>query len=230
MSSGTPASSPPAVCGSNSSGAQRVRERGFAVADRRGAGAGSPAAARTGMPAATVSAAPSSSGNAASSISASIPAARVISTRWPDEAEAGDVGAGGCAVGDAGSAPRRARRRCIDASAASIQRPRAAEPRVRGEQRAGAQRLGQDQRLARLQAVLAQDARKALVDQPVHGEAQRELAALAGVAADQRAAGLVEHRDGAAHQLEQRRPRLRARGPGARSRSPVAVCGSAPMA
>jgi hypothetical protein len=72
---------------------------------------------------------------------------------------------------------------------------------VRGEQGAGADRLGQDQRVAGAHAALGQHAGQALVDQAVDGEAQRQFAALAGVAADQGAAGLVEHGDGTGHHL-----------------------------
>jgi hypothetical protein len=68
-----------------------------------------------------------------------------------------------------------------------------------------------------------------LVDQAVDGEAQRQFAALAGVAADQRAAGFIEHLDGAGHHLEQRVLDL-ASSPGGTVAMAVADCGSAPMA
>ena len=73
---------------------------------------------------------------------------------------------------------------------------------MRREQRAGADRLGEDQRVARPHAALAHHRAETFVDQAVDREPQRQLASLAGMAADQRAAGFVEHVDGAGHHLE----------------------------
>ena len=77
------------------------------------------------------------------------------------------------------------------------------EARVRGEQGAGADRLGEDQHVAGLHAAFAQNARGVVVDQSVDGKTERELFAFAGVAADQRAIGFVQHFERARHHLEQ---------------------------
>jgi hypothetical protein len=67
------------------------------------------------------------------------------------------------------------------------------------------------------------------VDQAVDGKAQCQLAAFAGMAADQRAAGFVEHRNGARHHLVNVSSTF-ASSPGGTVAMAVADCGSAPMA
>ena len=74
---------------------------------------------------------------------------------------------------------------------------------VRDQQDASAQRLGQDQRVASAQAAFAQHADQVFIHQAVDGKAQRQLLALAAVAADQTAAGRVQHLDRALHQRVQ---------------------------
>ena len=119
-----------------------------------------------------------------------------------EQAEAGEVGAGACAVGDQagdGGAVGDLHRfqRGVDPAAARFQL------RVRGEQGAGADGFGQNQRVAGPQTALGHHAGQRFVDEAVDGEAQREFAAFAGMAADQRAAGFVEHGYRAGHHLEQ---------------------------
>ena len=81
--------------------------------------------------------------------------------------------------------------------------PPGGPPHVGGEQGAGADRLGQNQRIARAQAPLGHDNRQVLVHQAVDGETQGQFLSLPGMAANQRAAGFVEHRHGTRHHLEQ---------------------------
>ena len=73
---------------------------------------------------------------------------------------------------------------------------------VCGEQRAGPDRLGENQPIARTKARLAQNAvaGDTSVDRKSHGQ----LGAFAGVAPDQRGAGSPEHRRGASQHVRQR--------------------------
>ena len=74
---------------------------------------------------------------------------------------------------------------------------------MRSEERAGADGFGEDQHIPRLHAVLAQNFRGIVVDQAVHREAERQLLALARVAAHKRAVRVVQHFERAGHHLEQ---------------------------
>ena len=75
-------------------------------------------------------------------------------------------------------------------------------PHVRGEEGAGAQRLGEDEAVARTHPALAQDL--PALDEPAHRKAQRELRALAGMPAHERGARLAQHLRRAGHHLRQR--------------------------
>jgi hypothetical protein len=80
--------------------------------------------------------------------------------RWPSEAEAGDVGGGGDAVGAADRAASRLSV-VIDATAASISSSAGGLGLDRLADHAGAERLGQHQRLPGSAAVLAHTASSA---------------------------------------------------------------------
>ena len=67
------------------------------------------------------------------------------------------------------------------------------------EQGPGTDGLGQQQSVSGPQAALAHDVIR--INQPVDRKAQCQLAAFAGMAADQRAAGFIQHFHGAGHHL-----------------------------
>ena len=77
------------------------------------------------------------------------------------------------------------------------------EQRVCSKQGAGANGFGQQQQVAGFHAALDHHAAQVFIDQAVDRKTQRQFLALAGVAADQRTAGFVEHFDRAGHHLEQ---------------------------
>ena len=116
------------------------------------------------------------------------------------EAEAGDVGHRAHAVfaqaarGGTVRLRHRAERR-------AEARPARQRAHVRRQQHAGAERLGQDERVARRGATLAQQFTRARM--AVHREAERKLRAFAGMAADERRVFLVEQRNGAGKKQRQ---------------------------
>ena len=81
--------------------------------------------------------------------------------------------------------------------------PPRAELRMRRKQRAGTDRLGQQQHVARAHAALAQHRAHGFVDQAVDRKPHRQLRALARVPAHESATGRIEDFDGPRHHLRQ---------------------------
>ena len=174
---------------------QRPRPRGWLGASRTFCGC-----SELKMPRRTVSSAPSSNGNARATVRHRPPDGRTISTRWPIKPKP--------VTSVQAVAPWSCRQRAaarldssIEASAASIHRPLAL-PRM-----SAANNVPVPSGLVRISlspgshATLAQQARR--VGQAVDGEAHGEFGALAGMAADQRRIGLVQHLQCAGHELLQ---------------------------
>ena len=144
--------------------------------------------------------APSSAGIASGSRTASIPEARSISRRWPSSPNP---------VTSVQALARYASRQAaaeaadctIVAIAASTRRDGDQPARRRGEDHAGAERLGQDQPVAGTQPGLAQQLSGPRP--PGHGKAERELGALGAVPADQHGAGRLEHVEAAAQHVKE---------------------------
>ena len=118
------------------------------------------------------------------------------------QAKAGQVGAGGGAMGAQNGCARlvgqhhRLQRRIDPAAFGGV-------AGMRSKQGAGANRLGQQQHIARLHAALAHHAVHLFIDQAVDGKAQGQLGAFARVPAHQGAACGIQHFDGTAHHLGQ---------------------------
>eukprot|EP00976_Prorocentrum_cordatum_P105001 1194115-Prorocentrum_minimum.AAC.3 len=118
----------------------------------------------------------------------------------PQKPEAGDVGGGGRPKGAQGG------RRRAGTLAHGLQRRLhppglGRPPHVRSEHHPRAHRLGQHNRLPWLEPPLGLDL--LLLDRPVDGEAERQLSALARVAAHEGAVGLRQRGGGARHHLYQ---------------------------
>ena len=117
-----------------------------------------------------------------------------------EQPEAGHVGARACAIAAQALArepagyQHRSQRKLQPATLCS-------QPRVRRQQRTGADRLGQHQRVAHAHAALAQHAGERFVDQAVDGKSECDLAPFAGVPADQRTLRCVENLHRTGHHL-----------------------------
>ena len=118
------------------------------------------------------------------------------------QAKTGQVGAGGGPVGAQNLSARlvgqhhRLQRRIDPAAFGGV-------AGMCGKQGAGANRLGQQQHIARLHAALAHHAVHFFVDQAVDGKTQGQLGTFARVSAHQGATCGVQHLDRAAHHLGQ---------------------------